>query len=799
MVHLFGFRSFESKDPQKKTTHKFVCALKDDVCIHQTSEKTGKPCTKNAVRGTPLCPQHLMTEYQLKIAVSHLPGAGKGLFAFRDGGKPGELVFNDDERIIEYIGERIDSATLEKRYVGKMAPFVIQIADTDEYIDGACERGAASFANHSVDQANAEFQWDDDKEAKTIRVYLHATKPIYQCDEILVDYGKKYGDPSEQQGLCFYTKRFKVNPPDLSDFVKTKHDQWKFCEDGQSGGDEESGNHPCPEQQRQKILPQKPKLVFEGKKPRIYPAKAPEIHVVHVPAAPLSPLRTTEQEAFRIPSFPILSPQTPLPNLYPSFSREASPFTFPTFSEASSPLTPLPLTPLTPLPLPLPLSINRRLKFMEGAEEGDSHRAIEAEEREIAQTAQDAAEALDEEEADHRKVAQSARDEEAEEGRKEEAEEGREEEAEEGRGEEAEEVEEEGREEEEEEEEEEALEKADKGADFVKFNVKITRDLTSCLLDTRDLNNNVVNFYLRYLTKDRNDIFVAPSLFLKSLRNDNATRYFTGKLEGLKAIVIPSVHDKWWDLIYVNLESKKIYILRNGKNLPKDNTFKIVVEWLEKLNAATKWVVNPMTLNNVKTHEDSGVYACMFAEMQIFSQIFSDDVEAEAAATETDPLKYRKQMYTNIWNERFVFSFMLEWTSLERSLIKANLLHEFPDTEGEDLVEFDARVSMAAWTVDGQYAGMVLCSGKQSVLSIDYLTTAPHNRRQGLGKKLLAKAEARAKVLDYTTAELQVDVKSPELKWYESLGYKAANHPMMVMRVPMQKMVKVLRRSVDKP
>ena len=300
-----------------------------------------------------------------------------------------------------------------------------------------------------------------------------------------------------------------------------------------------------------------------------------------------------------------------------------------------------------------------------------------------------------------------------------------------------------------------------------------------------DLNNNVINFYLRYLTKKRKDIFVAPTLFLKSLRENNATRYFSRtSLEGLKAIVIPAEHEKWWYLIYINVESKKIRIL-STKNVPTD-TSSIVSKWLGDFNAGT-WKVENIKSKNLRKHEDSGVYACMFAEMQISL------LEANKSAIETDPQEYRKQMNRNIWNERFFVNALQVWTPLERSVVKANLVDEFPGTESENFDEFDARVSMAAWTAEGQFAGVVLCSGKQSILSIDYLTTAPHNRGQGLGKQLMATAEARAKELGYSTAELQVDVESTELKFYESLGYKAMNRPVMVMRVPMQKMIKVLK------
>lgn len=139
------------------------------------------------------------------------------------------------------------------------------------------------------------------------------------------------------------------------------------------------------------------------------------------------------------------------------------------------------------------------------------------------------------------------------------------------------------------------------------------------------------------------------------------------------------------------------------------------------------------------------------------------------------------------------FSLMREWTPQERRLVKAQLSREFEVGGGGGALEgFDEHVSMAAWTAGHVYAGLILCSGKDRMLSIDYLTTAAKMRGKGLGKKLVKKAEARARLMGYRAVELQVDATSSEFGWYRSLGYVPSAPVHHVMAVPMQPMSKAL-------
>ena len=185
---------------------------------------------------------------------------------------------------------------------------------------------------------------------------------------------------------------------------------------------------------------------------------------------------------------------------------------------------------------------------------------------------------------------------------------------------------------------------------FVKFKVRITRDLTSCLQSDKDLNVSVVNYYLQHLrdyTQDNAGVtWVAPCSFLKALRNNNEDRYFKRTFEGLKRIVIPGVLDNWWYLIFVDLEKKHIITTRFGteqftKHVLTEKTN--VVTWLNKHNLKNDVKWKTFRWNRYpRTHEDSGIFACMLAEKLLLPE----------AVEEKDPSNFRKKMYSEIWKQK---------------------------------------------------------------------------------------------------------------------------------------------------
>ena len=168
-------------------SHAFRCPLQCQRCDGRT--KTGTPCRKRVCVGTPLCWQHLLASKNLRIKPS-VNGPGKGLFAQLPGrGEGRRLVFGPNAYICEYGGERITKTNLNARYGDYTAPYALFVRGPrgGHYLNAACKRGVGAMANHAeAARANAKL-------SQARRGALVATKPIYNGDEILVDYGDEYG------------------------------------------------------------------------------------------------------------------------------------------------------------------------------------------------------------------------------------------------------------------------------------------------------------------------------------------------------------------------------------------------------------------------------------------------------------------------------------------------------------------------------------------------------------------------------------------------------------------------------
>lgn len=182
------------KDQQKI----FSCELKCYRCPAILSDKT--QCPRVTCYHVPYCYYHMRTILSLEIRASTIPNAGRGLFALRP--------FKSEEVIVEFVGEAImttqDSTAREKlsqRYGAEevTAPYAIKV-HRDAYIDAACIRGIASFANDFIAQEgrhNAEYVIQEEKKT-SYKLELRARKttdqtdPIQAGDEIFVDYGKPY-------------------------------------------------------------------------------------------------------------------------------------------------------------------------------------------------------------------------------------------------------------------------------------------------------------------------------------------------------------------------------------------------------------------------------------------------------------------------------------------------------------------------------------------------------------------------------------------------------------------------------
>lgn len=169
----------------------FQCKLMCTQCQGRTL--TGARCSKSSCIGSPFCWLHLLKERNLKIQESTIVGAGKGLFAFSAKRKRHEndiVLFRKGDFIVEYGGERVTKALLDKRYGDYTAPYGLELIQTkDIYEDGACQRGVGAIANHT-NQKNANSKYSYSKRQK--KGILVATRYIKHGDEILINYGNDY-------------------------------------------------------------------------------------------------------------------------------------------------------------------------------------------------------------------------------------------------------------------------------------------------------------------------------------------------------------------------------------------------------------------------------------------------------------------------------------------------------------------------------------------------------------------------------------------------------------------------------
>ena len=166
--------------------------------------RNGRRCSRRSVIGCPYCYQHLKSDRHLRIKPSTIHNAGKGLFAEDSTQAPNAIIFRRDDDIIEYIGETIDRAELNRRYHHHTAPYALQVRGDNNnplYIDAATIRGVGSLSNHRAGHhQNARLVVNFQNNTARLR----ATKNIRNGEEIFVSYGHQY-DVNEA-GVQYRTK-----------------------------------------------------------------------------------------------------------------------------------------------------------------------------------------------------------------------------------------------------------------------------------------------------------------------------------------------------------------------------------------------------------------------------------------------------------------------------------------------------------------------------------------------------------------------------------------------------------------
>ena len=176
--------------------------LRGQRCIGHC--RNGRRCSRRSVIGCPYCFQHLKSDRHLRIKPSTIHNAGKGLFAEDSTQAPNAIIFRRDDDIIEYIGETIDRAELNRRYHHHTAPYALQVRGDNNnplYIDAATIRGVGSLSNHRAGHhQNARLVVNFQNNTARLR----ATKNIRNGEEIFVSYGHQYH--INEAGVQYRTK-----------------------------------------------------------------------------------------------------------------------------------------------------------------------------------------------------------------------------------------------------------------------------------------------------------------------------------------------------------------------------------------------------------------------------------------------------------------------------------------------------------------------------------------------------------------------------------------------------------------
>jgi len=168
----------------------FQCNLKSMRCSGHN--KDGKRCKRRCVIGFEYCFMHLASEKHLKIKVSNIPNANKGLFAYDKSKNDDDIIFRKGDVICEYNGDVISNVELYQRYANHTAPYAAFI-NGQTCIDGACKRGIANLVNRgNNNNRNLSSNSSLHVNNKTQKVKLYCDKNIKNNQEILCSYGQRY-------------------------------------------------------------------------------------------------------------------------------------------------------------------------------------------------------------------------------------------------------------------------------------------------------------------------------------------------------------------------------------------------------------------------------------------------------------------------------------------------------------------------------------------------------------------------------------------------------------------------------
>jgi hypothetical protein len=169
-------------------TNRVECDLDCRRCT-AINAKNGQQCKRTTCKHLPFCTTHLKSQMHLTVKKSiKIPEAGFGLFSY--GKKENDIVFKKNDKIADYFGNLYTKAENDELYGSArndVAPYTYKTS-ANKYLDSACTRSTAAFANDNRGNANAQFKNDTSRGKVTLR----AKKNIRNNEEIFVSYGPTY-------------------------------------------------------------------------------------------------------------------------------------------------------------------------------------------------------------------------------------------------------------------------------------------------------------------------------------------------------------------------------------------------------------------------------------------------------------------------------------------------------------------------------------------------------------------------------------------------------------------------------
>lgn len=138
-------------------------------------------CKRMTTSTHPFCGPHTRAVLGVSVRKSGIPKAGKGLFA--------ERVFEVDQRIVEYTGEKLTTEQYERRYKSEQIGSY-GLALSEKYVIDA-RRTDAGVARYACDYHGSGKKPNAEYVNVGGRVWIVATRRIKPGEEIFTDYGEE--------------------------------------------------------------------------------------------------------------------------------------------------------------------------------------------------------------------------------------------------------------------------------------------------------------------------------------------------------------------------------------------------------------------------------------------------------------------------------------------------------------------------------------------------------------------------------------------------------------------------------